>query len=214
MRSADATTLFRTALALLVVFLILVRSNPIATILLIAFVMALDGLDGFFAVSEESNGSVGFGEYLGASMGNIAARLRVRKIKESIKKHAPHGARMDIAGDRVVEYSFWIVFTYVHILPIWILLIIVIRHSFVDALMAAKGTSSKMKTRLGKALYSSNIARGGINVVKFLAFSYLVLMYVWGYPALIGYMLVAVLVIYILARGSAEVYESIKNHND
>lgn len=209
MRSADATTLIRTALALLVVYLIIIRFYPIATILLIAIVMALDGLDGYFAVAEESKGGISLTQYLNAALGDKKAKEKVKKIKERIKEHASHGARMDIAGDRVVEYSLWIVFTYVHILPIYVLLIIVIRHSFVDALMASKGTSSRMKTGLGKALYSSNIARGGINVVKFVAFSYLVLMYVWNYPALIGYALTAILVLYILARGAAEVYESI-----
>lgn len=208
MRSADATTLVRTALAILVVYLIIVKFNPIATILLIALVMALDGIDGYFAVAEESRGAIGFSTYLSAAMGNKPAKSRVYEVKQRIAKSSPHGPRMDIAGDRVVEYSLWMVFTYVHILPIFVILIVLIRHSFVDALMAAKGTSSKMKTRLGKALYSSNMARGGINVVKFVTFSYLVLAYVWNYPIIIGYVLTAILVIYILARGVAEVSES------
>lgn len=210
MRSADATTYIRTAMAMLVVFLVIAKFYSAAIIFLIAVVMALDGLDGYMAVSEESKGKIGFFQYFSAALGNKALKEKVSSIKHSIKKHAPHGARMDVAGDRVVEYSFWIVFTYLHVLPIYVLLIIVTRHSFVDALMASKGTSSKMKTRIGKAMYSSNIARGGINVVKFLAFSYLVLMYTAGYPATIGYILVGILVAYILARGFAEVYESVK----
>lgn len=211
MRSADATTLMRTALAILVVYLIVIKFSPLAIILLIAFVMALDGVDGYFAVSEESEGRIGFGTYLSAAFGNVEAKAKVGKVKQGIRKSAPHGARMDVAGDRVVEYSLWIVFTYVHILPIFVILIVLVRHSFVDALMAAKGTSSKMKTRLGKALYSSNLARGGINVVKFVTFSYLTLMYIWNYPAIIGYVLTAILVIYIVARGVAEVSESLNN---
>ncbi len=214
MRSADATTLGRTALAILIVYMIIARFYPIATILLIALVIVLDGVDGYFAVREESKASISFATYLSAAFGESKAREEVKRIKQKIKEHAPHGARMDVAGDRVVEYSMWIVFTYVHILPIYVLLIVLIRHSFADALMAAKGTSSKMRTGIAKALYSSNIARGGINVLKFLAFSYLVLMYVWSYPYIIGYVLTAALVLYILARGAAEIYESVNNRKD
>jgi hypothetical protein len=145
-------------------------------------------------------------------MGNPTARAEVSKVKQSIQKSAPYGPRMDVAGDRVVEYSLWIVFTYVHILPIFVILIVLIRHSFVDALMASKGTSSKMKTRLGRTLFASNIARGGVNVVKFVTFSYLVLMYIWNYPAIIGYVLTAILVLYIIARGVAEISESLNTH--
>ncbi len=208
MRSADAVTLSRIPLAMLIVYLILVKFNPLIIILLIAIVMALDGLDGYFAVKEESKGSVTFTSYLRAAFGDLAEKKQVGKIKERIKEAAPHGARMDVAGDRAIEYSFWIVFTYVHILPIYVLLIIVIRHSFVDALMASKGTSSKMKTAFARMMYSSNIARGGVNVVKFATFSYLVLMYVSNYPSIIGYALTTILVIYILLRGAAEIYES------
>lgn len=209
MRYADATTLLRVLLAVLVVYLILVKFNPIVTILLIAVTMLMDALDGYFAVMQESNGKVGFGTYIHALMGDKGAAETVRKYKLMIAKHAKYGARMDVAGDRAVEYLMWIVFTYVRILPIFVIIIIVIRHSFVDALMGNKGTSSKMKSRFGYWVYSSNIGRGGINVVKFLAFAYLTLAYVWGYPLLIGYALTAILVAYILLRGAAEVYESI-----
>ncbi|HUB92675.1 MAG TPA: hypothetical protein VL945_01825 [Candidatus Saccharimonadales bacterium] len=208
MRSADATTLVRTALAILVVYLIIVKFPVAATILLIAVVIALDGLDGYFAVREESRGRISFSAYLKSALGDNEAKAKVRKVKESIKKSAPHGARMDVAGDRVVEYSLWIVFTYLHVLPIYVILIVLVRHSFVDALMASKGTSSRMKTGFASKIYSSNIARGGINVVKFLTFSYLALVYVSGYPIIFGYILTGILVAYILLRGAAEVYES------
>lgn len=217
MRAADATTILRTLLVLVAVYLIIIsKVNTFLaypTIILIAVIIAMDGLDGYLAVREESKGGISFTRYLAAAIGNTnsKAKEQIKKIKQSISKHAPHGARMDVAGDRVVEYSLWIVFVYLHVLPIWVLLIVVIRHSFVDTLMAAKGTSSKMKTGFAKFMYSSNIARSGINVLKFVTFSYLILMYAYGYPALIGYILTAALVIYILARGAAEVYESMQH---
>ena len=128
--------------------------------------------------------------------------------RRELSKTAKFGPRMDVAGDRAVEYILWVVYTYVNVIPLFILFIVIIRHSFVDAFMAAKGTSSKMKTNFARAVYSSNLGRGGINVVKFLAFSYLSLVYIWAYPAWIGYVLVAILLAYILLRGAAEVLEA------
>lgn len=208
MRAADAVTYFRTSLAILILYLIIAKINPILIASLIAFVMLLDAADGYAAVWEGSNGKISLLQYIKASTGDSRYKAMVKDIKLKLAKTARHGPRIDVAGDRVVEYVLWIAYTYVMIIPIYVLLIIVVRHSFVDALMASKGTSSKMKTRFARAVYSSSIGRGGINVVKFLAFSYLAFAYVWGYPIVIGYALVAILVAYILLRGAAEVYES------
>ena len=65
-----------------------------------------------------------------------------------------------------------------------------------------------MKTGFAKAVYSSNIGRGFVNVVKFVTFAYLPFVYISGYPIIVGYVLVAVLVAYIMLRGAAELYES------
>ncbi len=208
MRSADMATVFRTLLAILVVYLVIAKVSPILIAALIAVTMLLDAFDGYLAVREISKGKVSFATYMSAAAGNKAAAAVVKGWKQKVAKSSKHGARMDVAGDRVVEYSFWIVFTYLNVLPLYVLLIIVIRHSFVDAVMANKGTSSKMKTRFAEVVYSSPLGRGGINVVKFLAFSYLAFMYIWGAPALVGYALVVVLVAYIVLRGIAELYEN------
>ena len=118
---------------------------------------------------------------------------------------------MDIAGDRVAEYSMWVVFTYLHIIPLIILLLIIVRHSFADAMMGAKGTSSKMKSPFARAIYSSNTSRAVINALKFITFAYLILVYVNSYPILIGYVLVGALFTFIMLRGTAEIYESAKS---
>lgn len=209
MRSADAATLFRALLAIIIAYLIIARFSPIAIILLIGFTLALDAFDGYLAVRDISKGRVGIITYLKYAAGSGKSAAYVRSFKHKVSERFRFGPRMDIAGDRVVEYVFWITFTYVHAIPLFVLFIVVIRHSFVDALMGAKGTSSKLKTRFAKVIYSSSIGRGGINVVKFAAFSYLALAYIWGYPAYIGYVLVTLLLAYILLRGAAEVYESI-----
>lgn len=209
MRSADATTLFRVLLALLTVYLILVKFNGAVIVLLIAIVMFLDALDGYFAIREESKGAVGIITYFNSLLGNAKARSMVQKYRKRASISARFGARIDVAGDRAVEYSYWVIYTILGVVPLFVIFLIIIRHSFADAFMGAKGTSSHMKTWIGKAVYSSNIARGGINVVKFLAFSYLALVWVDAYPIWIGYVLTAVLVIYIMLRGVAEIYENV-----
>ncbi len=210
MRAADAVTYFRTALAIVAVYLVIAKINPILITILIAVVMLLDAGDGYAAVWEGSGGKVSLTEYIKASIGDSRYAKRIKEIKLKLAKTAKRGPRLDVAGDRVVEYALWIVYTYVMVIPLFVLLVVVIRHSFVDALMASKGTSSKMKTKFAKLVYSSSIGRGGINVVKFLAFSYLAFVYVWGYPAVIGYVLVAILLAYILLRGAAEAYEALQ----
>ncbi|MCL5412032.1 MAG: hypothetical protein M1474_00115 [Candidatus Marsarchaeota archaeon] len=199
MKPADAVVLLRTLMIFLVVYLILIKFDPIATIALIAISLALDAVDGYLA------------KYGRVSIETIKLYARHQPPKKKIKPTA-YGARLDIAGDRVVEYTMWIVFTYVGIVPLWILLLIVLRHSFADALMGARGTSSKMKTRFARAVYASNIGRGGINVLKAVTYWYLVLVYVSGYPIIIGYALVGALVAYIMLRGAAEIYESMKSY--
>ncbi|MDE1846169.1 MAG: CDP-alcohol phosphatidyltransferase family protein [Candidatus Micrarchaeota archaeon] len=181
MRSADAVTLFRTALMFVIVYMILVKFDPLSTIVLIAIMFILDAVDGIFA------------------------RRDLKKYKTKSK----YGPRLDVASDRAIEYIFWITYVYLAIVPLFVLFIIVLRHSFVDALMGTKGTSSKLKTKFARVIYASSIFRGGINVVKAITFSYLALVYIANWPINIGYALTGILVIYILIRGAAEVWENI-----
>ncbi|MGC8567691.1 MAG: hypothetical protein ACP5RP_00600 [Candidatus Micrarchaeia archaeon] len=211
MRAADIATFVRVALVIAIIYLVIIKFYPYFLIFLLAIAFLLDAVDGFFAVRESSKGKVSFVLYVKAAMGNHMLKQEIKKYKEETKKYAKYGARMDIAGDRAVEYSLWIAFTYLHIIPLFVLLIVILRHSFVDAFMAAKGTSSKLKTKFAKAVYSSNIGRGGINIVKFATFSYLILVYATNAPISIGYILVTILLFYILLRGAAEVYESLKS---
>ncbi len=208
MRSADAVTVLRTAAIIIIAYLVLLKVNAFLLIFLFAAAIISDALDGFFAVREVSRGKVGIIEYAKGALGNIKIRERMSEYKHRVSKLAPSGARIDVAGDRVTEYVMWILFTFLHIVPLFVIFIIVIRHSFADALLASKGTSSKMKSRFAKAIYASNISRFGINTLKFLTFSYLMLIYIYSYPLWIGYVLIAALVIYIVIRGIAEVYEA------
>ena len=130
MRSADATTIFRSGLALLIAYMILARFSIAAVVILMAIMFALDGADGYMAVREESRGKVSLTTYLMAAVGNKDAKKQVAFFKEKISKSSPHGPRMDIAGDRIVEYVFWILFTYLRVLPLFVVIVVVIRHSF------------------------------------------------------------------------------------
>jgi len=211
MRSADAVTLLRVPLILLLAYMVFIKFSALIDILLLAIIFIMDALDGFYALKEASRGTLGFYTYIRSAVGNAAAKARVAALKKRVKGIAPYGPRLDVAGDRVIEYTLWIMFTYFHIVPLIILLLVVVRHSFADALMGAKGTSSKMKTRFAAVIYSSNVWRGGINIVKFVTFAYLVLVYVSSYPIWIGYILIGILFTYIMLRGAAEIYESLKS---
>lgn len=191
------------------VYLIIMGTNPVFPIALLAAIFTLDGLDGYLAVRELEGKRMGFSTYLRCVFGSAGEREKLSAIKERIEEKAKYGPRLDVAGDRIVEYSMWFVFTYLKIIPILVLLVIIIRHSVVDAFMGTRGTSSKMKTRQAKFLYKSNFGRGSINVFKFVTFSYLVLVFTSSFPIIIGYVLAALLVLYVVVRGVAEVRESL-----
>ena len=208
MRSADVATLIRTFMVFLVVYMLLLKINPWVTIFVILIMYLLDGFDGYLAIRSASKGVISFSSYLKAALSkDEKEKEKMAHFKQLAKREARFGPRIDIAGDRVIEYTFWIIFTYLRLIPLFVVFIVIFRHAFVDALMAARGTSSKPRTKFAKIIYSSNIGRGGINVVKFFAFAYLVLVYVSNYPLWVGLVLVAILVIYIVLRGIAEAYD-------
>ncbi|MGI0100626.1 MAG: hypothetical protein ACREBH_02825 [Candidatus Micrarchaeaceae archaeon] len=212
MRSADVSTILRIGIVLFVLFLVIIKVNPAISIALLALAFILDGTDGYLALREASNGKLTFSSYLNYSLGDKSISKSIKSLKESIGKNkkTKHGPRFDVAADRIAEYSLWATFTVLGIVPLFVLIIVIIRHSIADAFLAAKGTSSKMRTGFARALYSSNISRGSVNVLKFVTFSYFILAYVSKYPILPAYILTALLVAFIVLRGTAEVYESIR----
>lgn len=186
MNRADAVTLFRTFLVFVIVYMVLSKLTPWVIVPVMALMFALDWADGYIAKGDAKKG----------------------------RKPSWYGPRMDVAGDRITEYVLWILFVFLGIVPLIILLLIVVRHSFADALMGSRGTSSKMKTGMARVLYASDFNRAGIGVVKFLTFSYLAWAYVTGSlygPFLYAaYVLIGILFVYIMVRGIAEIYDSVK----
>lgn len=97
-----------------------------------------------------------------------------RKLKQSSK----FGAILDIAGDRAVEMAYWIVFSTLGWIPVWVPLLYLVRGTFVDAIRSfasekgytAFGASTMMQSALGKFLVASNFSRFTYAIVKALAF--------------------------------------------
>ncbi len=210
MRAADITTIFRTFLVILVLYLVIIKYDPVISVLLFLIATALDGIDGYLAIWQESNHKISFNTYLKAAISkNRIAKASISRYKNRASINAKFGPRIDVAADRVAEYAMFIIFLYLGIVPLYIVIAVVIIHSFADALMGSRGTSSEMKTKAAKLIYSSNASRALINVLKIVTFAYLIFEYVDNYPQIFGYILIAGLFIMILLRGVVEIYDSI-----
>lgn len=92
------------------------------------------------------------------------------------------GAVFDIAGDRVVENAYWIVFAHLGLVPVAFPLIVMTRGFAVDSLRSlsygegktAFGSSTMMRSALTRWLTASRFMRGLYGVAKALAFCFLV----------------------------------------
>jgi phosphatidylglycerophosphate synthase len=101
-----------------------------------------------------------------------------RKLNQTSKM----GAILDIAGDRVVEMAYWIVFAVLQWIPVWIPLLYLTRGTFVDAVRAqasemgytAFGEKTMMQSPVGKFLVASNFSRFSYAVAKAVAFCLLI----------------------------------------
>lgn len=91
------------------------------------------------------------------------------------------GAMFDIAADRVVEYSLWIVYAHLGLVPVWVPLLFVVRGSIVDAIRAEQVSSRRespfgmIRTALGRFLVAGKFMRGLYAVWKAAAFVWLAL---------------------------------------
>ncbi|MCC6626777.1 MAG: CDP-alcohol phosphatidyltransferase family protein [Chloroflexi bacterium] len=91
------------------------------------------------------------------------------------------GAIFDIAGDRVVENAYWIVFANLQLVPVAFPLIVMTRGFAVDSLRSlsygegktAFGSSTMMRSALTRWLTGSRFMRGLYGVVKAVAFCFL-----------------------------------------
>ena len=155
---ANLITLARTLLAFVVAAMLHVRSTGVyltAVILTIAIIL-MDALDGWVA----------------------------RRFRET----STFGAVADILGDRVTEMTYWIIFAAFGWVPAWVAILVAARVTLVDGFRAialqqgltAFGSTSMMRSKMGRRLVSSRISRALYGVGKALAFSLVILAFTPG----------------------------------
>lgn len=135
------------------------------------------------------------------------------------------GAMFDIAGDRIVELSMWVVLAHVHLVPVWVPLVFVVRGTIVDAIRASQTTGRHespfdfMSTPWGQWLVGGRFMRAFYAVVKATTFCWLLLLQplpvlapdlwqqVGEVATLIGRLLVLVAVLLCVVRGLPVIVE-------
>jgi CDP-diacylglycerol--glycerol-3-phosphate 3-phosphatidyltransferase len=91
------------------------------------------------------------------------------------------GALFDIAGDRIVELTLWIVAADVDLVPIWVPLVFIIRGVIVDTIRSSNAVAeglapfALMRTAVGKFIVAGRFVRALYAVVKASAFAGLAL---------------------------------------
>jgi CDP-diacylglycerol--glycerol-3-phosphate 3-phosphatidyltransferase len=93
------------------------------------------------------------------------------------------GAMFDIAGDRIVELTMWIVLADLDFLPVWVPLVFVIRGTIVDAIRSSQTLNRQqspfamMETAVGKWLVAGKFMRIFYSVLKATAFCWMLLIH-------------------------------------
>ena len=91
------------------------------------------------------------------------------------------GAVFDIAGDRIVENVFWVIFAELQLIPVWIPLLVLTRGFVVDGVrsssyaggMTAFGERNMMRSALTRWLTAGRFMRGFFGYAKALGFVFL-----------------------------------------
>jgi CDP-diacylglycerol--glycerol-3-phosphate 3-phosphatidyltransferase len=92
------------------------------------------------------------------------------------------GAMFDIAVDRIVELTLWVVLAHLGLVPVWVPLVFVVRGSIVDAIRAQQSNSGSaspfdvMQSPLARFLVAGRFMRAFYAVMKAIAFCWLLLM--------------------------------------
>jgi phosphatidylglycerophosphate synthase len=201
-RSADIATLLRIPLLMIAAYAIVIRANPVAVVVLMAFLFLSDAFDGYFA----SVGKHSLSDLASYLLHEATGRGKKRKFPKNVPGYA---AYLDIGMDRLIEYVLWLLFTCLAILPILVFIIVFLRNTLADSLVFRKRkTFSKMHSRFGN-IASSHFSRGAYGALKAINFAYLALVVVAGWPVIVAYALTVAVVAFSLARGAAEIYEAI-----
>jgi CDP-diacylglycerol--glycerol-3-phosphate 3-phosphatidyltransferase len=142
------------------------------------------------------------------------------------------GALFDIAGDRIVELTLWIVLADLGLVPVWVPIVFVIRGTIVDTIRAShsrrEGGSpfAMMATPLGRFIVAGKFMRIFYAVLKATAFCWLLFTRTFAvvFPALwsewgglmagFGSLLVYLSVLICLLRGLPVVLEFVYQERD
>lgn len=97
------------------------------------------------------------------------------------------GAILDIAGDRAVEAVYLTVFAHRRVVPLWPVLLVLVRGFLVDAVHAAAagegrtpfGQDTHLRGRLARAITASRASRAAYGALKAVTFAYLGLALAW-----------------------------------
>ncbi len=91
------------------------------------------------------------------------------------------GAMFDIASDRIVELTMWIVLVDLGIVPVWVPIVFIVRGTIVDTIRANQVTTahetpfSMLETPLGKWLVAGKFMRAFYATLKAVTFCWLLL---------------------------------------
>jgi CDP-diacylglycerol--glycerol-3-phosphate 3-phosphatidyltransferase len=142
------------------------------------------------------------------------------------------GALFDIAGDRIVELTLWIVAADIDLVPIWVPLVFIIRGVIVDTIRSsdavARGVApfALMRSPFGKFIVAGKLVRTLYAVVKAAAFAGLALQRPFPavFPVLWGsvgglltgltYFFVYASVVLCIARGLPVIAEFVYSQKD
>lgn len=164
--------------------------------------------------------------FLGDAFDGIIARAR-GEVNE-------FGAVVDIAGDRIVENAYWVVFAHLGLVSVWFPLVQIARSFTVDALRSlalaqgktAFGEKTMMESKFGIWLAASRFHRGLYGSAKVITFLWLLLqmalsVQVARYPdwaqnygnalhimQAVGIVLAVITISYSLLRGAVVVWDS------
>ncbi len=88
------------------------------------------------------------------------------------------GGLLDIVGDRIAENVWWVVFAWLHLVPLWVPLVVLSRGFVTDAIRScalangetAFGNATMMRSRIGYSLVASRASRATYGIAKVVAF--------------------------------------------
>lgn len=102
-------------------------------------------------------------------------------IARARKETSLFGSIFDIAVDRIIEITLWIILAKLYLVSVWIPIIFVARGILVDSLRKQHATLGKapfniMQTKIGKFLVASRSMRFSYGLMKSITFTWLLLL--------------------------------------